>query len=438
MTENITALGAGSGDVFAAQHISLRQRIGVVLALAGTLVTGSSCEAGNSDPSQIASPTPVVNGHRPDDGVRPPLPADFGPLRNNIIIATVAGESTSRGYNEGSTVQLVEQAQTELSKSLGGEITFTKPTFLGRVAVTVSHPENRCQIDSEGVLDSQFFEEFNAEVMEEAVERGYDKGDRHNPGLLIFVDYTCANTIRSQAATDEFTPENSVFLMLSETGRPPLLTVIHEMGHELGNAHGNYYVCKRDGTGITSIEESCPDVFEYFDIRNIMGGIMGVSNVRFNGYQQYRMGVLDEDQIIKVEQPGKYTVDLVALQAGQSGKQVLRIPRTVVGGYRSGGVEDYYWVELSQGDCQDGGCPLSVVLYTADSGNNVKPTDATKLPLYASTSHVGDLSSGGVVGVKPGGEEVFKDAASGLSLRIEDIEASGNGVGHAELTITLA
>ncbi len=435
MAEGITPLVVD--EAVAKQHAGLRTRLGVALGLAGALVSGVGCnpEMGNTNP--LESPEPAVSEQGPDRVTRPHLPALEGPLTNSIIIATVAGDETSRGFTTENTTALVLAAQQRITEATAGEIAFTQPAFLGKIAVTVPHPEDLCKLDYGLVPNLEFTTNFRAAVLAAAVAAGYDAESFHNPGLTIFANYECADPMRSTANNTEFSPKNSVVFTRSAEGKEPVQVLTHEYGHILGLAHGNRYICK-GLPRIASVEDSCPDTYEYFDFRSILGGA-GYFNpddaTRFNGYQQYRLGVLDEEQIVKIEKPGEYEIDLSALQPGQDGKQLVRIPRAVDPQYRTKNVEDYYWIELSPGGCPEQTCPLSVVLYTANAGNSAEATSTTLIPLTPKGVD-DDKAYDGVRTAQPG-QLVFADEATGLSLTIEIVEDAGDGSGHAKIKVAL-
>ena len=93
---------------------------------------------------------------------------------------------------------------------------------------------------------------------------------------------------------------------------------VHELGHNFGLLHANYWDCGNDVTRII-----CPSV-EYGDYFDIMGYNLYYGYNHFNAYHKRKIGWIDSTQVQETVSPGNYF--LVPLETEGNGIKTLKIP----------------------------------------------------------------------------------------------------------------
>lgn len=449
----------------AGKRLSARQLIGFGLAMFGVVAAGACGPEGSgaAAPSQNPShgaPTgsPEVPAPLPGPELQRVSPATAGTIGFNVVIATVEGDTTSRGFTPENTKSITQAGQSKLARATDNKLTFAPPAFWGKVTVSVPSAADRCKTDSEQLLDSTFREEFTQAVTKKVVTDGMNIGARNSAGLIIYADFDCQNPIRSSAHVG-FNPRHNALI----TNDPEVLanegdtTLAHEQGHLLGLSHANAYECPDGALGILVAKctpkeyGSSRSVMGYEWVANEPGGKLDYS-IHLNAYELARLGALTPGQIRSIETDGEYDVELTALHPSRNGAQVIRIPREPLLGEDPAKTDRYYWLELSPGarDIQSkAGCEevdyllqncdypytLSVALYTADNGQEKVSTPSALVPLSGLNRYRSPAMGG--AGETQEGTVIFRDPATGLVITLIDIEDNANTTGSAKLHISL-
>ena len=174
----------------------------------------------------------------------------------------------------------------------------------------------------------------------------------------------------------------------------------HEIGHSLGIAHANSFIC-RDGSGIqVSLSNNCStDVYG-----DSVGGIMGGATNQLNNYNRGTLGLLSPLNTQTVTATGDYVLTPIEYQTGVSS---LRIP-TVQG--------SYYYLEFRQpAGVFDASIPANGI--TIRKGDDY--SGAETFLIYS----LSDISTWGSE-VWPVGQ-TFADPSYGISVTTSSISPSG-------------
>ncbi|MEK7518096.1 MAG: Ig-like domain-containing protein, partial [Patescibacteria group bacterium] len=117
-----------------------------------------------------------------------------------------------------------------------------------------------------------------------------------------------------------FTQEGRVTPGFALLGSLNNFTVSHELGHNFGNFHANFYDCGNSAFAQTGCISK-----EYEDRFDVMGGIGNViSNTgHFNSYHKEITGFFDSSNVVNVTESGSYTINPIESATGLP--QVLKI-----------------------------------------------------------------------------------------------------------------
>ena len=207
------------------------------------------------------------------------------------------------------------------------ENSFNQTSFSGDVTTWITVPYNMPTS-----CDSALLSDFKQSARNEAIKQGFNP-DNYNRLAYLFIRMGAC----IWGGTGQIGGPESVY-----NGEGGIGVFIHELGHNLGLHHANFFDC---GQLAIAPYSSCSSL-EYRDYYDDMGSTSDFP-FQFNGPHKFALGWLATSNTVTVTKAGTYTI--APLEKLANGPQILRIKKPdtyqIIDGKR---YDDYYYFSYRQ------------------------------------------------------------------------------------------